>query len=135
MAEPWLEKNMHPRTIITAFTRALDDALAYLKTIATPIDLNNRAEVLNVVKCCLGTKFSSQFYPPFLSDMALDAVAMVATTTEGRRDIDIKRFVRIEKVWLHSPAPPSHLCGNDGRTKYFRSTDKLCGNNFKLTTH
>jgi len=98
MAEPWLEKNMHPRTIITAYTKALDDSVAYLKSIAVPIDLSNRTEMLNIVKRCLGTKFTSQFYPPFLSEMALDAVQMVVNDMEGRREIDTKRFVRVEKV-------------------------------------
>lgn len=98
MAEPWLEKNMHPRTIITAYTKALDDAVAHLKAIAVPIDLANRAELLSVVKRCLGTKFTSQFYPPFLSDIALDAVSMIVNDLEGRREVDIKRFVRVEKI-------------------------------------
>lgn len=98
MAEPWLEKNMHPRTIILGYTRALQDALDYMKSIAVPVDVNNRQQMLNIVKKTLGTKFVSGYFPPQISDMALDAVRTVLVEGEGRRDIDIKRFIRVEKV-------------------------------------
>lgn len=98
MAEPWLEKNMHPRTIIMGYTRALQDALEYMKSIATPVDVNNKEQMLNIVKRCLGTKFVSGYFPPNMSEMALEAVRTVLVDADGRRDIDIKRFVRIEKI-------------------------------------
>jgi len=98
MAEPWLEKNMHPRTIIMGYTRALQDALEHMKSISVPVDTNNRDQMLNIVKKCLGTKFVSGYFPQNIADMALDAVRTVLVDNEGRRDIDIKRFVRVEKI-------------------------------------
>jgi T-complex protein 1 subunit gamma len=102
-AEPWLEKQMHPRTIIMGYTRALTDALEYMKSIAVPVDTNNRDQMLNIVKKCLGTKFVSGYFPPHIAEMSLDAVRTVLVESEGRRDIDIKRFIRVEKV---RPTPP-----------------------------
>jgi T-complex protein 1 subunit gamma len=98
VAEPWVMKGLHPRVIIAGFTKALDDALSYMKSIATSIDMKNRAELLQTVKNCMGTKFVTAFYPPFMSELALDAAMMVAQDVDGRKDVDIKRYVRIEKI-------------------------------------
>lgn len=98
MAEPWIIKNVHPRVIISGFTKALDDALAYMKACAVPVDLKNRDELLQTVRNCLGTKFVSSFFPPFMSELALDAAMIVATDVDNRKDVDTKRFVRIEKI-------------------------------------
>ena len=98
MAEPWIEKGVHPRVIITGFTKALNDALEYMKSIAVPIDMKNREHLLQTVRNCMGTKFVTSFYPPFMSELALDAAMLVAHDVDGRKDVDIKRFVRIEKI-------------------------------------
>jgi T-complex protein 1 subunit gamma len=101
MAEPWLEKNMHPRTIIQGYTKALDDALAHMKSIAIPVDVTKREDLLNVVRKCLGTKFVTGFFPPSMSELALDAVSLVYSEGDaGRKEADIKRFIKVEKVWL-----------------------------------
>lgn len=100
MAEPWIVKGVHPRVIIAGFTKALNDALAYMKAIAVPVDLKNRAELLQTVRSCMGTKFITSFFPPFMSELALDAALTVAQDVDGgqRKDVDIKRYVRIEKI-------------------------------------
>jgi len=38
MAEPWIEKKMHPRIIISGYMRAMNDALEYLKTLSKNVD-------------------------------------------------------------------------------------------------
>lgn len=98
VAEPWLLKGLHPRVIIAGFTRALNDALAHLKANAVTVDLNNRADLLQTVRNCLGTKLLSSFFPPSMSELALDAALLVAQDADGRKDVDIKRYVRIEKI-------------------------------------
>ena len=61
LAEPFLEKNMHPTVIIRGYKKALDDALAIVDMVAFPIDFNNLQDVLKVVQSCLQTKFTSRF--------------------------------------------------------------------------
>ncbi len=42
VAEPYLERNMHPTVIIRAFLRARDDALDVLDKIALKVDVAKR---------------------------------------------------------------------------------------------
>lgn len=98
MAEPWIIKGVHPRVIISGYRKALEDALIHMKNIAVPIDTKNRQLMLQAVRSCLGTKFITSYYPPFMSELALDAVMIVAQEKDGYKEIDIKRYVRIEKI-------------------------------------
>lgn len=61
LAEPFLEKKMHPTVIIRGYKKALDDALSIVEKIAFPIDFDNSEDVLKVVQSCLQTKFTSRF--------------------------------------------------------------------------
>lgn len=61
LAEPFLDRKLHPTVIIKGFTMALEDALQAVEDIAFPIDMKNSKDVLNVVQSCLQTKFTSQF--------------------------------------------------------------------------
>lgn len=61
MAEPFLNKNMHPTVIIRGYTKALDDALEIVTKLSFPIDLEDTKQVLNVVQTSLQTKFTSRF--------------------------------------------------------------------------
>eukprot|EP01121_Diplochlamys_sp_Union-15-3_P016944 TRINITY_DN586_c0_g1_i3.p1 TRINITY_DN586_c0_g1~~TRINITY_DN586_c0_g1_i3.p1 ORF type:complete len:545 (-),score=104.89 TRINITY_DN586_c0_g1_i3:74-1708(-) len=96
-AEPFLERKVHPRIIIKGYTQALEDALAYLNKIAVEIDINNKAQVMNVIKSCIGTKFISR-WSDLMCQLAYDAVNIVKVVQEGRTDVDLKRFCRIEKI-------------------------------------
>eukprot|EP01102_Stenamoeba_stenopodia_P008945 TRINITY_DN2616_c0_g4_i1.p1 TRINITY_DN2616_c0_g4~~TRINITY_DN2616_c0_g4_i1.p1 ORF type:complete len:551 (-),score=162.04 TRINITY_DN2616_c0_g4_i1:63-1715(-) len=97
VAEPWLERNLHPTEIISAFRRALDDGLSHLEKIAVKIDANNRGEILKVIKSCLGTKFANR-WSSLMCELALDAVLTVTTETNGKKEIDIKRYAKVEKI-------------------------------------
>merc|ERR1711981_1395493 len=46
----FLEENMHPTVIISAFRKALDKMVETLKSIAQPVDINNINEVAKIVK-------------------------------------------------------------------------------------
>ncbi|KAG5547938.1 hypothetical protein RHGRI_013576 [Rhododendron griersonianum] len=47
--------------IVLAYSKALEDAIAVLDKIAMPIDVNDRVTMMELVKSCIGTKFTSQF--------------------------------------------------------------------------
>lgn len=97
VAEPLLLRDFHPTVICSGFLRALDDALDVLKEIAFPIDLSNRAELCNLVRSSIGTKFISRFSDQMV-ELALDAVQTVYTEANGRKEIDIKRYAKVEKL-------------------------------------
>ena len=61
MAEPFLERNLHPTVIIRGYVRALEDALAIVDSLAFPIDTSDREQMLKIISSCIGTKFTSRF--------------------------------------------------------------------------
>lgn len=64
---------------------------------STPLDVNDRSKLLEVVKSCVGTKFISR-WSDLACKIALDAVQTVALEENGRKEIDIKRYAKVEKV-------------------------------------
>lgn len=98
-AQPFLQQNIHPTIIISALRLALQDMTNILKDqIAKPIDLNDEEQVLQVIQSCLGTKIFGKF-GRFACKLALDAVRTVAIEeANGRKEIDIKKYAKVEKV-------------------------------------
>merc|ERR1712063_86286 len=94
-AEPWVAKIMHPSIIISAYNRALTDATEHLSNIAVPLESDE--QLLDIVKSSVGTKFISR-YGDHLCQLAIDAVQTVAQANDDHKEIDIKRYVRIEKI-------------------------------------
>jgi len=97
-AEPLLERNFHPTVIVKGYMMALQRALEVCKDISRTIDIDNMEELQEIVTSTIGTKFSSR-WGNMLVDMAIEAVLKVVnrrddTTTE----VDIKRYVRVEKI-------------------------------------
>merc|ERR550514_440414 len=98
VAEPFFEEKMHPTVIIAAYLRALDDAVKILENeISTPIDLTDDAKMMEIVKPCIGTKLIKQ-WEGLACEIALRAVRTVALEENGRKEIDIKRYAKVEKV-------------------------------------
>lgn len=98
MAEPFLEKNVHPTVIVRGYVRALEDAIKIVDELSFPIDTNDKAQMLKIVNSCIGTKFTNQF-GNLMAELALDAVTTVmAEASTGQREIDIKKYVKIEKI-------------------------------------
>ena len=97
MAAPWLEKNLHPTILIDGYKQALVDALAHLETLAVPVDINDNERLLPIVRSTLGTKFVGR-WGDLMCNLALKAVKTVSVTENGQTDVDIKRYVRVEKV-------------------------------------
>jgi len=96
-AEPWLEKNIHPQVIIAAYKKALEDALEMMEKYSMSVDVTNRPEALKIIASSIGTKFISRWSALFCG-IAFDAVKTVHLEENGRKEIDIKRYVRIEKL-------------------------------------
>ncbi|TMW52091.1 hypothetical protein DOY81_002871 [Sarcophaga bullata] len=97
-AEPFLQQQIHPTVIIRAYREALEDIIKHLQSdLSVPLDCNNREKMAEVVKACVGTKFIGKW-----SDMAvkiaLDAVQTVTLTENGRMEVDIKRYAKVEKI-------------------------------------
>lgn len=89
---------IHPTLVISAYRQALDEMVSVLKDkIATPVDINNEEKIIEVISSCIGTKFLGQ-YGSFACKLAIRAVKAVYVNENGRKDIDIKRYARIEKV-------------------------------------
>ncbi len=94
-SEPFLQQQMHQTLIISAYRQALKDAvtvlrdqirydkslvvninLFYLKQnlFSTPVDVDDRSQLLSIIKSCLGTKFINRWSEQACL-IALDAVA------------------------------------------------------------
>ncbi len=61
------------------------------------MDIGNDEEVSKVVRSCLDTKLMSKWMELAVK-IALESVKIVTVEESGRKEIDIKRYVRIEKV-------------------------------------
>lgn len=97
VAEPFLQRNLHPTQIVAAYYKALEAALHVCSTLAVEIDVNNREEMRRLIGSCIGTKFSSR-YGMLMVDLAIDSVMKVVMEEGGRKEVDIKRFAKVEKV-------------------------------------
>ncbi|KAG0430201.1 hypothetical protein HPB47_022937 [Ixodes persulcatus] len=97
-ALPFLEQNMHPTVIIAAYRQALEDIVTLLRDkISTPVDVNNEEQMTNVIKSCIGTKMISK-WGDLACKIALDAVKTVCVEENGRKEIDIKRYAKVERI-------------------------------------
>ncbi|SCU85970.1 LADA_0D11232g1_1 [Lachancea dasiensis] len=106
-----VEKNIHPVVVIQALKRALSDALAEVKLVSRPVDVENTPAMLKLIGAAIGTKYVAQ-WSELMCKLALDAVRAVrvgGSLSEGSEqavegvsqpplEIDTKRYVRIEKI-------------------------------------
>lgn len=99
---PYLERKIHPVVIIGALKKALADAITVVHEVSRKVDSENDEEVLQIVESSIGTKYVSQ-WSGHMARLALQAVRTVASDsnsakTGSSQQIDIKRFVRVEKI-------------------------------------
>ena len=97
VSEQVFQKEIHSSAVVAGYYKALDDALKIAEEVATPVDINNKEEVSNIVKCCLATKFSSK-WDNLISDLALKAVNTVYNKDSKVFDCDIKKYAKVEKI-------------------------------------
>lgn len=97
-ALPQLERNIHPVLIISAFKRALADALTVIEEISVPVDVNDDQAMTTLIQSSIGTKFVAR-WSDLMCKLALKAVRIVTFDAGGgKKEVDIKRYARIEKV-------------------------------------
>ena len=96
-SEPLLERQVHPTVICNGYLKALDDAVNWLNELAVPLDLNDTKKLGNLVESCTGTKFIAKF-SDMMVRLSLEAVQTVASDDMGRKEIDIKRYAKTEKI-------------------------------------
>merc|ERR1712200_103929 len=98
VSETFLRQQMHPTLIISAYRQALEEAVNILQDkVATPIDLNDVKQVSKVIQSCIGTKFIAK-WSDLACQIALEAVKTVSIEDSGKREIDIKRYAKVEKI-------------------------------------
>ena len=98
LSQPFLEKDIHPTVVVRAYMKALDAAVKIIDSLAFPIDVDDREQLMNIVTSCIGTKYTSRF-GPLMGNLALDAVMCVAVDNgDGTREVDIKKYAKIEKI-------------------------------------
>lgn len=97
VAEPFFTMKIHPIIIVSSYFKALEAALKVAESISKEISIENREEVAEVIQSCIGTKFSSR-WGSLIVNLAVQAVKEVFINKNGRKEIDIKRYAKIEKI-------------------------------------
>ncbi|KAJ3574450.1 hypothetical protein NP233_g1766 [Leucocoprinus birnbaumii] len=92
-----LERDIHPVVIISAYNKALKEALEIVKRISVPIDVNDDEQMLKLIKTSIGTKFVVR-WSDLMCKLALQAVRTVSQEEGLMKTVDIKRYARVEKV-------------------------------------
>ncbi|KAL9716754.1 T-complex protein 1 subunit gamma [Leucoagaricus gongylophorus] len=92
-----LERDIHPVVIISAYNKALREALDIVKRISLPIDVHDDEQMLKLIKTSIGTKFVVR-WSDLMCKLALQAVRTVAQEDGLMKTVDIKRYARVEKV-------------------------------------
>lgn len=97
-ALPQLERNIHPVVIISAFKHALKDALEIIEEISLPVDIDDDKAMYQLISSSIGTKFVSR-WSELMCSLALKAVRTVTHEIgNGKKEVDIKRYARVEKI-------------------------------------
>uniref|UniRef100_A0A182JW08 T-complex protein 1 subunit gamma n=1 Tax=Anopheles christyi TaxID=43041 RepID=A0A182JW08_9DIPT len=98
VAEQFLQQQIHPTVIIRAYREALEDMVRILQDeVSIELDRSDKKRLAEVVKSCVGTKFVGR-WSDLAVRIALDAVATVSLTENGRTEIDIKKYAKVEKI-------------------------------------
>jgi len=95
--EGFLEKNIHPTTIVQAYFKALDEVEKISESAGQTIDITKDEDISKIVSSCIGTKFSSS-WGDHLVNMAIKAVKTVYRKEGEFVEIDTKKYAKIEKI-------------------------------------
>ncbi|GMM28049.1 chaperonin-containing T-complex subunit [Martiniozyma asiatica (nom. inval.)] len=94
---PYIEKNIHPVVIIQALKKALKDALEIIHSVSKKIDLNNEEAMIKLISASIGTKYVAKWSDK-MCRLALKATKTVLVEEGEYKEIDTKRYARIEKI-------------------------------------
>ncbi|XP_069584910.1 T-complex protein 1 subunit gamma [Ranitomeya imitator] len=97
VAEQFLEQQIHPTVVISAYRKALDDMIGILKEISTPVDTSDRQLMLKIINSAINTKTIKR-WADMACNIALDAVKTVEFEENGRKEFDIKKYAKVEKI-------------------------------------
>jgi len=110
LAEPLIHDQLHPTVIVQGYNMALQEALAICEKLAKKVDVYDNETMKDLVKSCIGTKFSSRWNDKMV-EMALQAVLTVARPKANNpsqtsssnpynhtMEVDIKRYAKVEKI-------------------------------------
>jgi T-complex protein 1 subunit gamma len=97
LAEPLLERNFHPTVIVNGYRKALTTILDTCNSICRVINVDDDNELRTVVMSAIGTKFSGRWGTQMV-DIAMQSVRQVVIRRPNYTEIDVKRYVRIEKI-------------------------------------
>lgn len=94
---PYIEKNIHPVIIIQALKQALSDSLDIIHELSKKIDINNDQAMIKLIGASIGTKYINKWSEK-MCKLALDSVKTILINDGDHKEIDIKRYIRIEKI-------------------------------------
>lgn len=101
VSQEFILDKMHPTLIIQAYRQALEDMVDILKTkVAQKVDLADPKQLIKVVQSCIGTKFIAK-WSDLAVQIAIDAVKTVTVednSLSGGKEIDTKRYAKVEKI-------------------------------------
>eukprot|EP01134_Creolimax_fragrantissima_P007649 CFRG7649T1 len=111
IAQPFLSRKLHPSIIVSAYSKALDDMIKFLEEdISIDVDVTNKKQMLDIVKSSIGTKFARQ-WSDLICGIAVEAVNTVSIDDNGRKEVDIKRYAKVEKIPGGDISESQTLCG------------------------
>lgn len=99
VAEPFITKNIHPIMIVRGYYQAMEECLRQLDKLAIPININDEQFMMKLIQTTVGTKFISR-YGDTMCRFALQAVKYVCIENNGKKEIDLKRYAKVEKVYI-----------------------------------
>lgn len=98
-ARPFIERGVHPSSIVTGYFRALEEATRVLDGLAQPLDLEDAVATRRALQSCVGTKFYERWGEVVVS-LALEACAVVLRGLGNPRTLssEVKRYAKVEKI-------------------------------------
>ncbi len=96
-AQVFIEKDIHPTIIVGAYFQALEKVLKIVDNMSTEIKADDEKEVERIVKSSVATKFVNE-WGDRVCKLAMEAVRCVSVEKNGHKEIDIKRYAKVEKI-------------------------------------
>ncbi len=98
-AQPFMEMNIHPTVVVSAYHKAMEFAKRALEDIAKPLNTDNDEDVFQALQACIGTKFASR-WGKLISNLTIKATKNIVRnqSAKNKLNLEIKRYARIEKI-------------------------------------
>ncbi len=95
-AEELLNQNIHPTVIVKGYRKAVEKAVEALAKLAIPVDIDDRETLKKVSMTSMGSKAVGDARS-HLSDIAIDAVKLIAEKRGDKTIADIDNIQRVKK--------------------------------------